>query len=75
MPVSRWMRLSSTCIPRRSFGSSAESGSSSSSNRGSGCQSPGERHPLLLAAGQGGRAAIGQMPRAARGAAPPRRGP
>ena len=52
MPTCSWMRLSSICISLRSFRSSAPSGSSSSSTRGSVDQRPRQRDPLLLAAGE-----------------------
>ena len=60
MPTSVWIRLSSICICRRSLRSSAPSGSSSSSTCGPVDQRPGQRDPLLLAAGELGRLAPGQ---------------
>ena len=50
MPISCWIRFSSSCICLRSFRSSAPSGSSSSRTRGWFTSARAERDPLLLAA-------------------------
>ena len=47
-------------VSARSEASSAENGSSSRTSRGSRRQRPGQRHPLLLAAGQLVRVAVDQ---------------
>ena len=48
----RCRRTSSLRVASRRSRSRAESGSSSSSSSGSGARAPGQRHPLLLAAGE-----------------------
>jgi hypothetical protein len=62
----RCSRRISSCISSRSFLSSAESGSSISTTTRIEDQRAGQRHPLLLAAGQLRRPAVGQVPRAHR---------
>ena len=61
MPTSRWMRLSSICIAWRSLRSSAPSGSSSSRALGIVGQRPGQRHALLLPAGELRRLPVGEL--------------
>ena len=51
-PSSSWMRRISSRSCSRTLASSADSGSSSSSTRGRDGERPGQRDPLLLAAGQ-----------------------
>ena len=60
MPTCSCSAFSSTLSERRSLASSAPSGSSSSSTAGLQHQRPGQRDPLLLAAGQLARAPLGE---------------
>ena len=61
IPTSRWIRLSSICIASRSFRSSAASGSSSRRAAGRFTSARARRDPLLLAARQLRRAAVGEL--------------
>jgi hypothetical protein len=60
-PSSRCRRRISSCISSRSFLSSADSGSSISTTRGSNTSAARQRHALLLAARQLLRRCAGQM--------------